>query len=382
MVLAAVGLAQGAALAVAWKNYPGMAPAAPRPVPVTKTALPADVQSPAVPEAPPTAAGPVSVAELAVEAGEGDRSLDAEALKNAGMDSENTPVMARPVVKTAYLNVPITDENCLRHLDEGIFLRDRGDMQGAMRELRAALSVMPEHPQLLYQTARTLDMMIQERKALVFWDQLRKLGPDAGNFYEMAVARMKELNGLPVEPVANEEEKEGRFALGKVTAERLAGTVNGEILRFQASVIRRQTEPVEVTKIWMKLHLFDIVNGQHIDRTTAVQPDVHWRDETEQKVDWNEGTEDFSFEYRQPPLTPDDIVKMGQRKYYGYAVELRYGEEKSEKFQDMVADPKDLAEFARDLPEDLSPAGAGTPDAPAFGPAGQPEGTLFPGDRF
>lgn len=321
-----------------------------------------------------------------LEKGARERTLEDEALKAEGSEieitTEDPAVMARPVVKAAILNVPIIDENCLRHLDEGIFLRDRGDMQGALTELRAALTVMPEHPQLLYQSARTLDMMIQERKAVVFWDQLRKLGPDAGNFYEMAVTRMKELNGLPVEPVANEEEKEGKFALGKVSVERLADTVNGETLRFHASVIRRQTEPVEVTKIWMKLHLFDIVNGQHIDRTTAVQPDVHWLDEGEQKVDWKEGTEGFSFEYRQPPLTPDDIVKMGQRKYYGYAVELRYGEENEEKFQDRVADPKDLAEFARDLPEDLSPPGAGAMDAPAIGPIGQPEGTLFPGDRF
>ncbi|MES2706490.1 MAG: hypothetical protein V4726_07800 [Verrucomicrobiota bacterium] len=293
-------------------------------------------------------------------------------------------VVVKPLVKAALLDIPITDEACLQHLDEGIYLRGRGEMQGALVELRAALALNPNHPQLLYQTARTLDMMIQEQKSMVLWEKLRKLGPGAGNCYQLAVARLKELSGVSTAADSGEaeEEKAGRFVLGEVTAERLADTVNGEILRFHTSVKRLQTEPVEVGKIWIKLHLFDMVNGRHIARTTAVvKAEALWLD---QPVDWADGVEKFDFEYRQPPLSADEIMKLGQRKYYGYAVELRYGDEGQEKFEDMVAEPRELGNFARELPEETGgPAAGESMDVPA--PAaihGQPGGTLFPGDKF
>ncbi|MDB6069484.1 MAG: hypothetical protein JWL81_655, partial [Verrucomicrobiales bacterium] len=229
------------------------------------------------------------------------------------------PVIARaPTLIAAPLDVPITDEVCLGHLDEGIYLRDRGDMVGAVAELRKALALAPEHPKLLYQLAGALDGLGQEHKAAVLWRQLRLLGQDAGNYYQLAVDRLKESGGVAgkreAEAEAAEEDKEGRFEITGVKAEHLPGAVQGEIVKISGSIDRKQSEAADVSKVDIKLHLFDVVNGQKIDRTTALPPVIEWLDAP---VDWAEGGERFSFEYRQAPLSPDELLKLGQRKYYG-----------------------------------------------------------------
>ena len=291
------------------------------------------------------------------------------------------PVLARPpVVAVAPLDVPITDDACLGHLDEGIYLRDRGDMQGAVKALRQALELSPDHPKLLYHVAVTLDRMSLERKAAGHWRKLRLLGQEAGNYYQLAVERLKEGGGfqIPEDAGTEEEEKEGRFVVSQVIVERIPGTSEGEVLKIQGQIDRKQTEAAEVSKVEMKLHLFDEINGQRIDRTTALPPVIEWLDAP---VDWAGGSERFCFEYRQPPFSPDELVKLGQRKYYGYAIEFRYD---GNKLQDVAAEPLVLADYARDLPE----GGAGPPGGEGFDPLApvhppdQPDAVLFPGDKM
>ncbi|MDB6132595.1 MAG: tetratricopeptide-like helical domain [Verrucomicrobiales bacterium] len=392
-MLTGVALAQGVAFAVAWRETreviraegqgapPAPSPAAPdKPASGTKEKAGMTVRA----QAPAPAAETDPFASRLPPAEAANVLLPpASPSKDGPSSPAETMVLARPAVKAPSLDTPITDEGCLRHLDEGIYLRSRGDMRGALVELRAALALSPDHPQLLYQTARTLDMMLQEQKSLVMWQKIKTLGPEAGNCYQLALTRLRELRGV-TPPAADEEpeEKAGRFSLGEVTVERLADITNGEVLRFHASVKQLQTEPVDVVKIWIKLHLFDMVNGRHIARTTAVRAEAQW---PELPVDWADGTEHFDFEYRQAPLSADEILKLGQRKYYGYAVELRYGDEGQEKFEDMVAEPRELGDFARELPEqEAASPEAAVMDAPVpeTGKPGQPDGTLFPGGKF
>jgi tetratricopeptide (TPR) repeat protein len=292
--------------------------------------------------------------------------------------------VVRPAVAipNAPLDLPITDEVCLGHLDEGIYLRDRGDMVGAVMHLRKALELAPEHPKLLYQLASALDGMSQQRKAAPLWRQLRLLGQEAGNYYQLAVERLKEGGSLPApdEAAADAEEqvKEGRFLVSHVTVQRLSDRLDAEVLRIEGQIDRRQAAAADVSLVDMKLHLFDEVNGQRIDRTTAIAPVIEWLDTP---VDWTQGSERFRFEYRQPPLSPDELLKLGQRKYYGYAIEFRYD---GNKLQDIAAEPSILADMARELPETViaQPEGENFDPGAALAPAGQPDAVLFPGDKM
>ena len=366
--IAVVALAQGVAVAVAWKDQRSM----------TKTIVSSVAEIPETRR--PQEPDPFSSAAVAID------DPHPELLKPAGgeplMPDPAETVLARPaVVVTAPLDVPITDEACLAHLDEGIYLRDRGDMVGALTELRQALEGAPDHPKLLYQLALTLDGMSQERKAAEHWRKLRLLGQDAGNYYHLAVQRLKEGGSLP--PPADmvfeaEEVRQARFVVSGVKVEQLPATADGEVLRFVATIDRKQPEAADVAKMDIKLHLFDEVNGQKIDRTTALPPVIEWLNAP---VDWAEGRERFSFEYRQPPLTPDELVKLGRRKYYGYAVEFRYD---GNQLQDVAAEPEMLADLAKELPEGQG----GSPEGEVMNPGGlgglpgQPDAVLFPGDRL
>lgn len=389
-VLGVVALAQGAAVAMAWKDKSHQAPVV--------TAAPA-VPPPAPPAAAPAppAAAPAPAAddpfradavvlddphpELAVPAGEEPLYPDP-----AG------PVLARPnVITAAPLDVPITDEACLTHLDEGIYLRDRGDMIGAVKHLRLALEKAPEHPKLLYQLASAMDGMGQERKAAEHWRKLRLLGQGAGNYYQLAVERLKEGGSLP--PPANapaepaDEEKEGRFVVSNVKVDRLPDNAQGEVWSISGQIDHKGTEPVDVSQIAVKLHLFDEVNGQRIDRFIGEQPPHSWPDAP---VDWSAGSEKFLFVFNRPPFTPDELVRLGQRKYYGYALEIRYGnaaEFSGNQLQDIAAEPAILADMAREMLEQ-APGPAVPENGEMFDPAmpavtpDQPGALLFPGDKF
>lgn len=373
-LLAAIALAQGVAVAMMWQDH--------RPVAAAVAAGPAGsmVERVAPPEVKPVVIDPFSDQTGGLD--DPHPELAGPAGLPPMVQDPAEPVLARPpVIIAAPLDVPILDEACLRFLDEGIYLRERGDMQGALKELRQALELAPGHPKLIYQLALTLDGMGQERKAAEHWRKLRLLGSGAGNYYELAVERLKEGGSLPApEDVVfeGEEAKEGRFVVSGVQVERLPGTANGEVLRFEGRIDRKQMETAEVAKVEIKLHLFDEVNGQRIDRTTALQPVIEWM---EQPVDWVDGGERFAFEYRQSPLSPDELLKLGQRKYYGYAIELRYD---GGKLQDLVAEPALLGDLARELPEGQgAPSGGEVMDFNGPGGLpGQPDAVLFPGDRM
>ena len=373
-LLGIIALAQGVAVAVVWQDH----------LPV----VPALIEEPAgsvVPPAPGPEIKAVAVdpfSDSAVNPDDPHPELSGPAGLPPLVQDPAEPVLARPsVITAAPLDVPIVEEACLQHLDEGIYLRERGDMQGALKELRSALESAPTHPKLIYQLALTLDGMSQERKAVEHWRKLRQLGTGAGNYYELAVQRLKESGNLPPpEEVVyeGEEGKEGRFVVTDVKTERLPGSAHGEVQRIEGRIERKQPEAADVAQMEIKLHLFDEVNGQRIDRTTALQPVIDW---LEQPVDWVEGGERFAFEYRQAPLSPDELVKLGLRKYYGYAVELRYD---GSKLQDLVAEPAMLGDLARELPEGQEAPAGGEP-MDFTGPGGlpgQPDAVLFPGDRM
>ena len=170
-VLATVVLAQGAAVAMAWKDKPWVAALPPAGTPLSATVPAPEEKIPAVTD--PFQTGAILPADPHPElaAPPGEAPLDPDPAE---------PVLSRPkVVVAAPLDVPITDETCLGHLDEGIYLRDRGDMVGAVRELRQALTLAPEHPRLLYQLASALDGMSQERKAAEHWRSLPAYHPSS-----------------------------------------------------------------------------------------------------------------------------------------------------------------------------------------------------------
>lgn len=254
------------------------------------------------------------------------------------------PKPAAPVPRpkaAAPLDVPITDEIVLENLDVALSLRSHGDMQGALTRLREALKKLPNHPKLLYHTAQTLDTMGLTQKALPYWKSLHKLGGGAGDFFALAKERMA--NGPQVSQEA-EEEKEGKFTITDLRDEKVPDATGGERVRITAVLKKHSAENPDLEKdMVLATHFFDTVNGRRIARSQVGQPAVEC---TSLPLDWQGGTETFTFEYWQPDMTPQEIVRWGRCKYYGCTLEVFY----KEKLQDSTATSPELLPLARELP--------------------------------
>jgi hypothetical protein len=361
LVLASVAAAQAAATAWSARTMDaGLAKPA-DPVPEQKPAAPRvnDPFSPAwVPDDPhPEMQAPV-----------GDAAPDDPAL--ALLKPEPVISMARPA---APLDVPISDAEVLSHLDEAMYLRSQGDMLGALIHLRAALAKLPDHPKLLYHTAQTHDTLGPPQKAEPYWKALRQLGKGAGDYYALALERMAEGPRVVNEP---EEEKEGKFTVADLRDEKLPDISGGERVRFTAVLRKNTDEAVALEKLaedmMLAPHFFDTVNGRRLTRSQVAQPVLEC---VSQPLDWNEGTETFTFDYWQPDMSPEEIVKYGRCKYYGCTLEVYY----KSKLQDSAATTPELLQIARELPvPDPEPAASLLDSGPVPVPGRQPESGLFP----
>ena len=356
LVLASVAVAQAAATAWSSKTIEA-AGAAPQVTAPNRT--PADPFLTAVGEADP-------YPEMRVPAGDPPPNDPALALLRP------QPVVSMPK-PAAPLDVPITDEEVLINLDEALHLRSQGDMQGALVRLRTALQKLPDHPRLLYQTARTLDTMGLLPKAEPYWKSLRKLGKGAGDFYTLAQDRIADGPQMTNE---EEEEKESKFTITDLRDEKVPDPIHGERVRFTAVLKKNSAEPLPLARLAedmvLAIHFFDSINGQRIARSQVPQPELQCLSEP---LDWSEGPETFSFEYLQPDITPEQMLKYGRSKYFGCALEVIY----MNKLQDSAATAPILLQMARELPLPApEPVDAILDSTPGSGPGGQPESGLFP----
>ena len=364
-VLATVAAAQAAA--TAWSTRPHEA------AELAKT-LP-EVKKPEVP-AKPKAPDPFSPdyhpddphPELLGANGEESEAIK---LREERLIREGQPAVFVPVPRPklpAPLDVKITDPAVLEHLEEALYQKSQGDMQGALSHLRVALQKLPDHPRLLYHTAQIYDTIGNPQRALPIWKSLHKLGNGAGDYFALAQDRIA--NGPQVSHEA-EEEKEGRFTIVDLKDEEMSDVTGGQRVKIVAVLKKNTEESVDLRKdMVLATHFFDTVNGKRIARSQVGQPAVQCLSEP---LDWKEGTETFSFEYWQPDMTPQEIVKFGRCKYYGCALEVFY----REKLQDNAATLPDLLQMARELPVPApEPESSILDSAPE--PGGAAEAGLFP----
>ena len=68
------------------------------------------------------------------------------------------------------------------------------------------------------------------------------------------------------------------------------------------------------------------------------------------------GSVDAFLQKHYKEMTPAEIVRYGQRKYYGYVLEVSLRDPANpaapDRLQDALADPPELANFAREMPID------------------------------
>ena len=222
LVLASVAAAQAAA--TAWSSKTMQAADEAPPVRKKPERPPADPFLAAVGEADP-------YPEMRLPAGDPPPNDPAQVLMRP------EPLVSVPRAVAAPLDVPITDEEVLTSLDEALHLRSQGDMQGALTRLRAALNKLPDHPRLLYQTARTMDAMGLTQKADPLWKALRKLGKGAGDFSTLAQDRMSD------GPQTTNDEEEEKVSVELFSPNRGYSGLTRDICFFRMLYMFMRIEP-------------------------------------------------------------------------------------------------------------------------------------------
>lgn len=277
-----------------------------------------------------------------------------------GPDSSVEPLSLPTALSQAARENTLTGEPILeRLLATGAELRASGNMQGALQAFREVESALPAHPRVLSELAATLGQMGLEEKAGAYWEQVESLGPvAAGAYFPLAG---QQLRGEPTTPPAPPSSSAKVLRIGAVKVEEKAPTSEGQKVTLRVVV---ETDPgmrPVGEDLALLVYFYDQISGGMIQPSTA---DTSYLYPTE-PYDWQiEGREEIIVSYHQPVFTEDQKRDLGERSYYGYAVELYYRDQ----LQDKVAMPEDISKLR------VEPAAEPDKDEGVIGP----ENALFP----
>ena len=221
----------------------------------------------------------------------------------------------------------------------------------AVQAFKAAWLKQPDHPKLNYQLAHTYDLMGLEGKAQPLWNTLINLGRAGGDYYQLAEMRLKKKGAITPGP-AELEERENKLSITDIKLANVPGVYGGQKKLLSFTIKKLTQEPIPSDAILAGVHFFDLVNDKWIDRTTARQPSAT---KVSAPEDWTtRGLERWEVLYDQAEMTPQDIMKFGQRKFYGYALQIYLADAAKPKevprLQDVVAEPAELENFAQEMP--------------------------------
>ncbi|MCB1231574.1 MAG: hypothetical protein KDN19_14990 [Verrucomicrobiae bacterium] len=269
-----------------------------------------------------------------------------------------TPAPLSTVLSQAALQSPpalvVDDPAVGRLIETGAERRASGDMQGALDSLRQAEAILPEHPRVLAEIAATYGEMGIVPRSSLYWEKVQGLGPEnAGPWFDIAVGELTGSRGGATKAPSI-------LRLGRVTAAHDKTVTEGEKVVLSVIVEADPAARPNAKEMAMLVYFYDLVDGENSEASTA---------DTSQEFptppyDWiDNGRETIEVTYFQPPFTEEQKRELGERKYYGYIIELYYRDE----LQDTTAFPPEL--------NSLDP---NAPPSPLTEPPIGPDNSLFP----
>jgi len=208
--------------------------------------------------------------------------------------------------------------------------RSSGNMQAALRALRDANTLSPNHPRVLSELASTYSQMGLDDKAAEYWRSVYVLGPErAGAFYDLADMAMK---GNLIDEAAGAETV---LSIGDVETIRDPDVSDGERVTLRIPILSRPGSAPDAADMAMLVYFYDTVNGGDFAPTTATTNEGF----VSAPYDWQDSNLEIIEEsYFQPLFTEVEKKELGERTYFGYIIELYYRDE----LQAVVAEPEEL----------------------------------------
>ena len=250
----------------------------------------------------------------------------------------------------------IADPIVERLVTAGVELRSTDNMQGALQALKEAEAALPQHPRIMSELAATYRQMGLDAKAENYWEKVESLGEIGGGAYYPIARQQLRGEAVPAPGTVDRIMKIGEVIIEEKPAGDAAQVISARIIIEAEEGAMPDGESLSVL-----VFFYDQVDGSDIKPSTA---DTSYLFPTE-PYDWKvENREEIVVNYSQPVFSEEEARELGERKYFGYVIQLYYQDE----LQDRVVRPPELETYHLDTP--LS--------APQ--PSGQlePENALFP----
>lgn len=229
-------------------------------------------------------------------------------------------------------SVPPLTDRALFFFESALRSREQGDMKAALTQLRSANELQPKHPQLLYELAKTYEMMTLTENAQQVWDQIAQLGEAAGQYYRLAQEKFAQ--GYAAPPV----EVEVPLRLGQIVESPRRDPNYLEYVVLRIPVQAKEGAVIDPSKVEVVTQFYDI-NGGEIQVTVDAQTDrAHWL--SGEVPTWTTNSVELLDQVYMRPKPPvgEEGFDSGNR-YYGYVVKLYYNDH----LQDVKANPPQLA---------------------------------------
>lgn len=209
--------------------------------------------------------------------------------------------------------------------------REQGDTQGALEALRQADAKLPSHPKILAEIATTLQQMGLDDKAAEFWERVHQMRPEgAGAYWDLADMALK---GQILDDASA---LDSYLRIARHTARAVPATDGTQHVVLRIHIEAAPKKSVSGKDMYLNVLFYDAVNDASFEPTVADTKPIY----VTHPYDWKEGLEEIiEVEYFLPKLTQEQLATLGQRRFFGYVVELYY----KDLLQDVVASPRKLA---------------------------------------
>ncbi|MDA7926788.1 hypothetical protein N9B21_02000 [Verrucomicrobiales bacterium] len=232
----------------------------------------------------------------------------------------------------AQLTVEKIDDPVLdRLMAAGEELCAGGNPMGALDAFKQVEGALPNHPRVLGELAATYNQLGREADALVHWARIVDLGPVASGDYYRIANGVLEGDQVPLAGSTVQQMK-----IGEVIVNEAKPDEQGQKVSLRVIVDASASSSPSGADLALAVYFYDIVDGQTIEASTADTSKLYPTEPYDWAVD---GTEEIVVNYHQPVFSEEQARELGERRYYGYAIELYYRDQ----LQDKVTMPEEIA---------------------------------------
>ncbi len=258
--------------------------------------------------------------------------------------------LARPVPVPASVAKPGEEVPQTRFdelVQQGKYVRERGDTATALTRFREAGAMEPKNPIAIAELAATFEAMRLPDKSSEQWKRIYEMGSPAGIYFSLAESKLRETQaqarldalggggGTPA-PAAGGGGGPATLGVGKLRIEERNDAASQKRFKLIIPIKSLARAKIEAPDLAIHVLFYDRLDGKAVVQTSA-NVSSKW---ITAPADWvDSDTEELAVEY-QLPAPEKGGAKREMREFYGYVVRIYY----KGQLQAATAEPERLAE--------------------------------------